>query len=96
MAPSISCEPPRHRIGTSNSAVESFRQRSKCWWSYNSYSDAFTELTFRVSPITSKSQLEQSNGFRNIRVNASGRQIGQAIESVVIGSLQRSMIVLCV
>eukprot|EP00956_Cyclotella_meneghiniana_P022469 scaffold42564_cov46-Cyclotella_meneghiniana.AAC.2 len=48
------------------------------------------------SPIPSKSQLEQSNGFRNIRANVSGRQIGRAIESVVIGSLQRPMIVLCV
>eukprot|EP00956_Cyclotella_meneghiniana_P010323 scaffold14260_cov33-Cyclotella_meneghiniana.AAC.1 len=46
------------------------------------------------SPIPSKSQLEQSNGFRNIRVNVSGRQIGQAIESIVIGSLQRPTIVL--
>eukprot|EP00956_Cyclotella_meneghiniana_P029445 scaffold71234_cov82-Cyclotella_meneghiniana.AAC.2 len=44
-------------------------------------------------PSNSKSQLEQSNGFRNIRVNVSGCQIGRAIESVVIGSLQRPMIV---
>ena len=39
------------------------------------------------SPIPSKSQLEQRNGFGNIRVNVSGLEIGRAIESVVIGSV---------